>query len=61
MSDKIAAIGGTVCGIIIFIAFHLGLKLGHIQIKEEAIRAGHAEWVADASGKSQFKWKEAKL
>ena len=26
----------------------------------EAIRAGHAEWVADASGKPQFKWKECK-
>jgi hypothetical protein len=29
-------------------------------MKEEAIRAGHAEWVADASGKPQFKWKECK-
>jgi hypothetical protein len=29
-------------------------------MKEEAIRAGHAEWVADASGAAQFKWKECK-
>ena len=61
MSDKsLATIGGIVCGIIIFIAFHLGIQLGHIQIKEEAILAGHAEWVADAIGKPQFKWKECK-
>ena len=29
-------------------------------MKEEAIRAGHAEWVADEIGKPQFKWKECK-
>ena len=61
MSDKsLATLGGTVCGIIIFIAFHLGIHLGHIQIKEQAIRDGHAEWVADKEGNAQFKWKEAK-
>lgn len=30
------------------------------QMKHEAIREGHAEWVADASGMAQFKWKECK-
>ena len=29
-------------------------------MKEEAVREHHAEWVADASGKPQFKWKECK-
>ena len=30
-------------------------------MKAEAVREGHAEWVADASGKPQFKGKENKL
>ena len=29
-------------------------------MKREAVREGHAEWVADASGMAQFKWKEVK-
>ena len=29
-------------------------------LREEAVREHHAEWVADASGKPQFKWKECK-
>ena len=37
-----------------------GYETGIDKMKEEAIRAGVAEWVADASGKQQFKWKEAK-
>ena len=37
-----------------------GLTSGIDKMKEEAIRAGVAEWVADASGKPQFKWKECK-
>tara|TARA_R110000868_G_scaffold115224_1_gene307829 strand:- start:523 stop:711 length:189 start_codon:yes stop_codon:yes gene_type:complete len=38
----------------------LGLNTGETNLRKEAIRAGHAEWVADASGKPQFKWKECK-
>ena len=33
---------------------------GRIQMKHEAVLEGHAEWVADASGAAQFKWKECK-
>ena len=38
-----------------------GYTTGIDKMKEESVRAGVAEWVADASGKPQFKWKEAKL
>ena len=46
----------------------LGIILGGIAgrssatsyMKEEAVLEHHAEWVADASGKPQFKWKECK-
>lgn len=33
---------------------------GLSHMKREAVREGHAEWVADASGMAQFKWKEVK-
>jgi hypothetical protein len=36
--------------------FHGGIN----KMQQEAVAAGHAEWVADKSGKPQFKWKEAK-
>jgi hypothetical protein len=29
-------------------------------MEEAAVLEGHAEWVADTSGKPQFKWKECK-
>ena len=38
----------------------IGLNTGETRIRNEAIRTGVAEWVADASGKPQFKWKECK-
>ena len=37
-----------------------GYDKGFDKMKEVAIREGHAEWVADATGKPQFKWKECK-
>ena len=37
-----------------------GFTTGIDKMKEQAILDGHAEWVADASGKPQFKWKECK-
>lgn len=37
-----------------------GYTTGIDKMKEQAILDGHAEWVADASGKPQFKWKECK-
>jgi hypothetical protein len=37
-----------------------GFDNGTDQMQQQAVLAGHAEWVADQSGKPQFKWKEAK-
>lgn len=37
-----------------------GFTTGIDKMKEQAIIEGHAEWVADPSGKAQFKWKECK-
>lgn len=45
-------------GIIIGGLFGGGTGVSHM--KHEAVREGHAEWVADASGMAQFKWKEVK-
>ena len=58
--DTLAKLTGAVAVSMFIIGLVLGIYLGHSEIKEEAIRAGHAEWVADASGKPQFKWKECK-
>lgn len=44
----------------IIIGGFVGGCSGMSQMKQEAVREGHAEWVADASGSAQFKWKEAK-
>lgn len=51
-----------------FLCILLGIIIGGLfgkgtgvsQMKQEAVREGHAEWVADASGSAQFKWKECK-
>jgi hypothetical protein len=37
-----------------------GLGRGQALMEEAAVLKGHAEWVADTSGKPQFKWKECK-
>jgi len=37
-----------------------GLDRGENLMREEAVLKGHAEWVADTSGRPQFKWKESK-
>ena len=44
----------------LFIGGLFGQVSGVSHMKHEAIRECHAEWVADASGKPQFKWKECK-
>jgi hypothetical protein len=38
----------------------IGFVGGIDKVEQEAVLKGHAEWVADKSGKPQFKWKEAK-
>lgn len=51
-----------------FLCIILGIIIGSLaggcagvsQMKQESVRQGHAEWVADASGMAQFKWKECK-
>ncbi len=48
-------------GIIAFFASnHIGFVRGIDKVQQEAVIKGHAEWVADANGKPQFKWKECK-
>ena len=37
-----------------------GINFGIDKVQQEAVIKGHAEWVADQSGKPQFKWKESK-
>jgi hypothetical protein len=37
-----------------------GINTGIDKVQQEAVIKGHAEWVADQSGKPQFKWKESK-
>ena len=49
--------------LIVFICVFLtivGFDRGIDKMQQDAIRNDHAEWVADQSGKPQFKWKEAK-
>ena len=58
--DTLSALTGVVAVSMGIIGLVLGIHLGHIQIKEEAIRAGVAYYTNDASGKPQFKWKECK-
>ena len=52
------------CVILVIFACVVSNLCGHTtgidKMKEQAILEGHAEWVADASGKAQFKWKESK-
>jgi hypothetical protein len=38
----------------------IGFVGGIDKVQQEAVIKGHAEWVADQSGKPVFKWKEAK-
>ena len=58
--DTLAKLTGAVAVSMFVIGIILGFTRGATLLREEAIRAGHAEWVADASGKPQFKWKECK-
>jgi hypothetical protein len=38
----------------------IGFVGGIDKVQQEAVIKGHAEWVADQSGKPVFKWKESK-
>jgi hypothetical protein len=59
--DNILIMPIVVCVAIACIASNLiGVSSGIKNLQREAILNGHAEWVADQSGKPQFKWKECK-
>lgn len=62
MSDKNWAV--MPCILLILFASIISNLFGFIRgienLQREAVLKGHAEWVADQSGKPQFKWKEAK-
>ena len=62
MNDDHHLIIPIVVGIIIgcFASNRIGVVVGIDKVEQEAVLKGHAEWVADASGKPQFKWKECK-
>jgi hypothetical protein len=48
----------------VVIAFFASNRIGFVggidKVQQEAVLKGHAEWVADQSGKPVFKWKECK-
>jgi hypothetical protein len=46
--------------ICVVVATLLSLARGETLMQNEAVLKGHAEWVADTSGKPQFKWRECK-
>jgi hypothetical protein len=52
------------CVILVIFACTVSNLCGEVSgidnMKQQAVQAGHAEWVADTSGKAQFKWKECK-
>jgi hypothetical protein len=52
------------CVILFIFAFIVSNLCGEVSgidnMKQQAVQAGHAEWVADQSGRAVFKWKECK-
>jgi len=62
MKDNRPIIISIVVSVIIsvFASNYIGFVGGIDKVQQEAVIKGHAEWVADTSGKPQFKWKECK-
>ena len=58
--NALAAIAVVVSVGVFIIGAGVGISTGRTEIKEQSIRAGVAYYTNDASGKPQFKWKEAK-
>jgi len=58
--------GGIIIAIVVSVIIsglasnRIGFVGGIDKVEQEAVLKGHAEWVADTSGKPQFKWKECK-
>lgn len=51
---------GLASAVLVFCGILSGSKTGEWKVQEQAVKRGHAEWVVDCAGKTQFKWKEAK-
>jgi hypothetical protein len=60
MKDSRPIIAGLIAGLVAAACILWGGHTGARQVKEHAVIKGHAEWVADQSGRAVFKWKEAK-
>jgi hypothetical protein len=62
MSDNPPIVIAIVVSVIIsgLASNRIGFVGGIDKVQQEAVIKGHAEWVADQSGKPVFKWKEAK-
>jgi hypothetical protein len=62
MKDNPPLIISIVVSVIISVSAsnRIGVVGGIDKVQQEAVIKGHAEWVADANGKPQFKWKECK-
>jgi hypothetical protein len=63
MKDNLPLIISIVVSVIIG-CFASSNRIGFVggidKVQKEAVLKGHAEWVADQSGKPAFKWKECK-
>jgi hypothetical protein len=62
MKDNPPLVTAIVFSVIISVlaSSQIGFVKGIDKVQQEAVLKGHAEWVADANGKPQFKWKECK-
>ena len=65
MNNKLESSDVMIIGVSMFILSALIFALGSLigfgdgqkSMQKEAVKAGHAVWVADDEGKAQFKWK----
>ena len=62
MSDDIHLIIPILVVVLIgcFGSNRIGVVAGVDKVQQEAVIKGHAEWVANKSGKPQFQWKACK-
>lgn len=58
--DPFPILIGVLSGLLLLGGVIVGEHHGEKTIREEAVQKGHAEWVADTSGKPKFRWKESK-
>jgi hypothetical protein len=60
MKDNNSWIRYPLIWLALLLVTNFAFYLGKTYMQKEAVIKGHAEWVADTSGKPQFKWKECK-